>query len=170
MTIETQTNKVQYLGNGVATVFPVNFPVRESGHLRLFIMANGSQAEMITGFEVTGIDSATVSVVLDSPLPTGALMTILREVPLVQPMSLSNAGDFNAKTLEESDDNLAMQIQQIKEMTDRAVVAPESMNAGEVTYETLVNLKNSATLACDDAQAAASDAAGAASSAKVKAI
>ena len=158
MTIETQTNRVQYVGNGATTEFPVPFPVLQPDHLRLFLWQNNRQAEMTTGFTVVGAGTGSVSVRTDAPVAAGVKLTILREIPLTQMMDLQNGGDFNAETLEGSADILAMQIQQLDEKAGRAIVAPESMGSNEVTYETLADLKEEAEEAADQARTAAQSA------------
>gem|GEM_PF-6248070 len=128
MTIETQTNRVQYVGNSLATDFPVPFPVFRPEHLRLFLWRDGRQSEMIDGFMVLGAGTAQVTVRTQAPVPSGVRLTIIRQVPLVQPMDLINGGAFNAEILEGSDDNLEMQIQQLKEEIDRAIKVPIGSN------------------------------------------
>ena len=128
MTVETQTNKVQYQGNGVAKNFPVPFPVLAPEHLRLFLWANQAQTEITEGFSVIGAGSPAVTVALLSAPAAGATLTILRRMPLVQRMDLKNGGPFNADILEGSADFTLMLIQQLAEAVGRAFVAPESLN------------------------------------------
>ena len=154
MTVETQASRVQYMGSGLTTEFPVPFPVLRPEHLKLFLWAEDRQVELTRGYAVLGAGTPAVTVVLDTPPAPGATLTILRRMPLVQPMDLSNSGPFNAETLEGSADNLAMQIQQLKEEIGRAIVAPESLNAGEVTYSTLAELLGAAEAAVGEAREA----------------
>ncbi|MDR2935653.1 MAG: hypothetical protein LBV70_07260 [Candidatus Adiutrix sp.] len=155
MTVETQVNRVQYVGNGVAREFPVPFPVPRAEHLRLFLWANNRQTEMTEGFTVFGAGSAAVTAALDNALPMGVKLTILRRMPFVQPTDLMNSGPFHLEVIEGSDDNLAMQIQQLAEEVGRAIVAPESLEAGEVTYEKLAALLHDSEAALAAALAAA---------------
>ncbi len=124
MTVETRINKVKYVGDGAAAEFPAPFPVIDEGHLRLYLLADGAETEVLSGFSVIGAGTSAVSVRLDQPLAAGVGLTILRQLPLVQPMDLVNGGDFNAETLEESADNQVMQIQQLAEELDRAIKVP----------------------------------------------
>ena len=155
MTIETQINRVQYIGNSLATDFPVPFPVMRPEHLKLFLRRDNRQTELTQNFTVLGAGTAQVTVRTGEPVAAGTLLTIIREVPYVQPMSLMNGGAFNAEILEGSADNLAMQIQQLAEMAGRAVRAPESFEAGEVTYETLLELAEKAKAEAERAKAEA---------------
>jgi hypothetical protein len=156
MTVETQQNKVQYMGNGWATEFPLNFPLLRPEHLRLFLWANNRQSELTEGFTVLGAGTKAATVRLaEAPAP-GAVLTILRQVPLAQPMALSNSGPFNADTLEGCADNLEMQIQQLAEMAGRAVVMPAGLpdaeRAGRTNYEILLDLVAAAEAAGVQAQ------------------
>lgn len=156
MTVETQINKVRYLGNGAARVFPVPFPVWKPEHLSLYVWEK-RQTELTSGYAVVGAEpgSKSVSVTLDQPLAKGLTLTILRHVPYTQPMDLANGGAFSADTLEGSDDNLEMQIQQIAETLDRALLAPEGSPEGAISYEDLLDLRDRAQEAADRAEAAA---------------
>ena len=165
MAIETQVNKVQYVGNGVTTVFPVTFPVQDRDHLRLYLWAGNQQSKLEDGFTITGLGTNAINVVMDAPLPTGVKLTIMRIVPLKQLLDLTLGGSFDPDVLESALDNIVMQIQQLEEKTERALVAPESMNEGEVSYEGLVDLNNQSVQARNEAQAAAATAINAAGNA-----
>jgi hypothetical protein len=120
MTIDTQSSKTSYQGNN-AKEFPVPFPVFRAEHLHLYL----DTALMQPGtYTVYGIGSENVRVMLNSPLPPGKLLTILRLVPLVQPTDLQNGGNFNADVIEYTYDYQEMQIQQLKEEIGRAIKIP----------------------------------------------
>ena len=157
MTVETQTNKVQYQGNGVTREFPVPFRVLDPGHLRVFTWANNTQTEVTSGFSVIGAGSQSVAVVFAQAPAAGLLLTILRHMPIVQPMHIKDGGNFHASTLMHSADNIVMIIQQLAEEIGRAVVAPESLDR-TVQFEDLMNLLRGAEQALAAALAAADDA------------
>jgi len=152
MTVETQINRAQYVGNGHAADFPVPFPVPRPEHLRIFFWANGIQTEITEGFSVVGAGSPSVTVAMDRAPAEGVVLTILRRVPLVQPMVLKNGGNFNAEILEGSADNLVMQIQQVAEGLDRALIFPEGMPGERPDYASLAGLRNEAEAARDHAR------------------
>ena len=170
MTVETQVNRVRYLGNGLTTQFPIPFPVLQPGHLRLFLWWPDERQTEITAFTVLGAGTPAVTAALDAAPLAGTLLTILRQMPLTQPMDLMNGGPFNAETLEGSADNLAMQIQQLAEALERAVVMPEGLPDDERTnYQRLLDLRKAAEAARDEAREKADRAeawAGAAAEAK----
>lgn len=155
MTIETQTNRAQFVGNGVTTEFPVLFPVLQPYHLRLFLREGDSQTEMTEGFTVIGAGTAAVSVRTVSPIPAGVKLTILREVPLKQEMDLMNGGPFNAEKLEGSADIIVMQIQQLAERSDRSFQWPESETP---PYQSAQDYLNIVKISASQAQSASTEA------------
>lgn len=128
MTVETQENKVKYIGDGAAVVFPVPFPVAEPEHLRLYLLEGELETEITGGYEVIGAGTRDISVVMDQAPANGVRLTMLRRVPYTQPMDLENGGSFNAETLEGSADNQVLQIQQLAEESERTIKWPVSSN------------------------------------------
>ena len=53
MTVSTTTNKVDYIGNGVATSFAIPFPFLEQEHLKVYQLLNDVQTER-TDWTVSG--------------------------------------------------------------------------------------------------------------------
>jgi len=155
MTVETQCNRAQYIGNGLTTEFPVPFPVLRPEHLKLFLWADDHQTEVTGGYTVLGAGTSAVRVRLDKAPAAGSTLTILRRVPFIQPMALSNSGPFNPTTLEGSADNLAMQIQQLAEENERAIVFPEGLPGERPNYGLLAALGAEAAQARELARAEA---------------
>ena len=125
MVLESQESKVRYQGNGMATEWPVPFPVLREEHLHLIVTdANGKDTLINSNYEITGIREETVSVTYPmegEPLSSAHSLTIYRELPLVQQLDLENGGNFNAEVVERQLDNTVMQIQQIQEQIDRSI-------------------------------------------------
>ncbi len=125
MTIETQTNRVQYAGNGSAVNFPVPFPLYAEKHLQLILTGPDVDDTTLTdNYTVNGTGTANVSVTYPNsgpPMGAGYKLTITRQLPLVQELDLENGGAFNADNIEAALDVLEMQIQQIAEVSDRAI-------------------------------------------------
>ena len=115
MTVSTTTNKVSYIGNGVATSFAIPFPFLEQGHLKAYQLLNNVQTER-TDWTVSGGN------IIFTTAPTdGAQIVIMREVPLTQETDYRENEVLPAETLERNFDKLTMQVQQLKEQADRAV-------------------------------------------------
>ena len=115
MTVSTTTNKVAYIGNGVATSFAVPFPFLEKEHLKVWQLLNDVQMER-TDWTVSG-----GNMVFETAPADGAQILIMREVPLTQETDYRENEILPAETLERNFDKLTMQVQQLKEQAERAV-------------------------------------------------
>lgn len=144
MTIDTSTNKVIANGNGSTTNFTYSFIIPNADSLQvIYTDLTGTDTTLNPSlYTVTGLGDPAGGYVqyplVGSPIATGTRLTILRIVPLVQDMVISNQGTFNANALEDMADNLEMQIQQINEATDRTIkldvtVAGDAPILGEAT-------------------------------------
>ena len=115
MTINSQTNKVIYTGNGVATEFAIPFSFLEQGHIKVRQKLGDIQTERT---DWTVKDGNLIFA--DAP-ETGAEIAVIREVPLTQETDYRENEILPAETLERDFDKLTMQVQQLKEQIDRAV-------------------------------------------------
>lgn len=78
MTVSTTTNKVAYIGNGVATSFAIPFPFLEQGHLKVRQLLNNEQTDR-TDWTISGGNMVFATAPADD-----AQIVIMREVPLTQ--------------------------------------------------------------------------------------
>ena len=115
MTVSTETNKVSYIGNGIATTFAIPFPFLEKEHLKVRQLLNDVQTER-TDWTVSG-----GNMVFETAPANDAQIVIMREVPLTQETDYRENEILPAETLERNFDKLTMQVQQLKEQADRAV-------------------------------------------------
>lgn len=115
MTINSQTNKVIYTGNGVATEFAIPFSFLEQGHIKVRQKLDDIQTER-TDWEIRA-----GNLVFQTAPETGAEIAVIREVPLTQETDYRENEILPAETLERDFDKLTMQVQQLKEQIDRAV-------------------------------------------------
>ena len=115
MTVSSETNKVTYIGNGVATSFAIPFSFLEKEHLKVWQLLNGVQTER-TDWKVSGGN------LIFSIVPAlGAQIVIMREVPLTQETDYRENEVLPAETLERDFDKLTMQVQQLKEEQERSI-------------------------------------------------
>ncbi len=160
MTIETQTSKAQYLGDGTARLFPVPFTVYKTAHLQVIL--SGDQNDGVTlsgGYRAAGLESGMPTVELDVPPQRGERLTIARILPLTQALDLENGGKFDADSIEQGLDVLEMQIQQISEAVDRAVkVAITSDKSPEQLLDDLLGSADRACGCADEACRCAAEA------------
>ena len=115
MTVSTTTNKVAYIGNGIATTFAIPFPFLEREHLKVYQLLKDVQTER-TDWTVSGGNMVFATAPADD-----AQIVIMREVPLTQETDYRENEVLPAETLERNFDKLTMQIQQLKEQAERAV-------------------------------------------------
>ena len=115
MTVSTTTNKVVYIGNGIATTFAIPFPFLEREHLKVRQLLNNVQTER-SDWTVSG-----GNLVFATAPANDAQIVIMREVPLTQETDYRENEILPAETLERNFDKLTMQVQQLKEQADRAV-------------------------------------------------
>lgn len=129
MTLDTTLSKVQYQGNGVATVFPLPFKLLEDSHLKVVLTnAAGAGTPVAAGkYSITRSGSSTsVTYPLSgTPVPKGHRLTIYRYLPFDQVVDLVNAGAFHPRVIEEQGlDREEMQIQQLAEELGRSIKYP----------------------------------------------
>ena len=115
MTVSSQTNKVIYIGNGVAKEFAIPFSFLEQEHIKVRQKKNDIQTERTDWTVKSGN-----LVFADAP-ESGAEIAIVREVPLTQETDYRDNEILHAETLERNSDKLTMQVQQLAEKEDRAV-------------------------------------------------
>lgn len=115
MTVSSTTNKVTYIGNGIAAEFAVPFPFLEQEHLKVYQLLNDIQTER-TDWTVSG-----GNLVFETPPENGAMIVILREVPYTQETDYRENEILSAETLERNFDKLTMAVQQLEEKTGRSV-------------------------------------------------
>lgn len=117
-----------YIGDDVATEFAFSFRILEDEHIQVIQSADGVDTTLSLGsdYTVSGVGSASGSVILAAPLPTGETLTIIRSVPLTQTVDLQNQGGFFPDTVERMADLLTMAVQQQAERLNRAVLVSAS--------------------------------------------
>lgn len=176
MTIQSETNKILYTGNGSTTVFAYNFRVDNAGDMSVYI----DGVILATGWSIDGIGVPTGgNVTFDTAPADQATIALLREIAIYQLVDYVPYDPFPAETHEAALDKLTMICQQLAEEIGRALVAspdtpasvdnslpPYSAGKGIMWHETLEQM----TVSTDDfndivTDAAASETAAAASAA-----
>jgi len=117
MTVNSQQNKISYIGNGAAREFAVPFSFLDKSHLVVRQLLNGVQSER-TDWTVSG-----GTMTFDAPPADNAQIVIMRQVPLTQETDYRENEILSAETLERCFDKLTMQVQQLEEKAGRAVTA-----------------------------------------------
>ena len=115
MTVSSQTNKVIYIGNGVAKEFAIPFSFLEQQHIKVEQKQGSVQTERTDWTVKSG------NLVFAIAPENGAEIAIVREVPLTQETDYRNNEILHAETLKRNFDKLTMQVQQLAEKSARAV-------------------------------------------------
>ncbi|CNK23667.1 Tail fiber [Yersinia frederiksenii] len=128
MTVSTEINHEEFIGNGITTVFPYRFRILKASNM-VVVTVDLSGVERVlvldTDFSISGAGAyAGGNVTLSSPLPSGWGLILTRELPAVQETDLRNQGTFFAETHENAFDYLTMLIQQAMGWLDLALRRP----------------------------------------------
>jgi hypothetical protein len=128
MTVSTEVDHNDYIGNGVTTSFPYTFRIFKKYDLVVQVVdLNENITELIldTDYTATGAGGYTGgNVVLSSPLADGYQISISRELPVTQETDLRNQGKFFAEVHEDAFDKLTMLIQQVRSRLSLALRKP----------------------------------------------
>ena len=115
MTVSSQTNKIIYIGNGVAKEFAIPFSFLEQQHIKVEQKQGSVQTERTDWAVKNG------NLVFAIAPESGVEIAIVREVPLTQETDYRDNEILHAETLERNFDKLTMQVQQLAEKSARAV-------------------------------------------------
>ena len=127
MTVTTNTNRVQYVGDGSVSQFSVPFPFFYDTDLEVYTQASAAasvELKMLnTHYTITGNGESLTGEVdwTVTPPASGVSILIKRVIPQTQESDYVNNDTFNAETLEDDLDRSVMRDQQIQEELDRAV-------------------------------------------------
>lgn len=173
MALSTTHYQKVYSGNGVATVFPVDFAFLENEELSVVVTdASGTDVTSDYFYEITGGADAdglpatgdvtfTVSVPDDWTAPAvGTTVTITRATTLTQPVIIARSGAIAAKVFEGSLDRVTLQVQDVQGQVDAVEADVATLQAGSALLDAAVtNAEASATAAAASETAAAASAA-----------
>ncbi|HGW6097948.1 TPA: phage tail protein [Citrobacter freundii] len=128
MTVSTEVDHNDYIGNGVTTSFPYTFRIFKKSDLVVQVAdLNENITELVldTDYTVTGAGWYTGgNVILSTPLTSGYQVSISRELPVTQETDLRNQGKFFAEVHEDAFDKLTMLIQQVRSRLSLALRKP----------------------------------------------
>lgn len=128
-TISTPQSSIQIFGNGITSVFSVNFvPDSASNIAVIYTNASGvattlSPSQYSIAIPPTPIGQLWPSSfnltypISGSPIASNTSLTISRIIPLTQTTALSNQGNFYPKAVEAALDTTLMQLQQVSART-----------------------------------------------------
>lgn len=158
MTVSITTNKVSYIGNGIATSFAIPFPYLDISHLKVYQLLNDIQTERTDWTVQNG------NLIFETAPVMDAQIVIIRELPFIQETDYQENEILAAETLEKNFDSLTMQIQQLKEQADRAVTV--DLFDETAASDLLPSIRSAVSNAAEYAQSSAEQANNAAQSAQ----
>ncbi|WP_296085341.1 hypothetical protein [uncultured Agrobacterium sp.] len=167
MTVSSEVSVAgPFYGNGSTRTFPYAFKILDARHIRaVLISASGDVSDLSLDngdYSVTGIGSETGGdVIKTTPLLAGQTLTLVRRLPLTQETSLENQGAYYPEVVERRLDQMVMQIQSVKEATERSLtVEPGQEKPSMTQIAAAEGYAQGAKQSRDEASQFSSDAAG----------
>ena len=129
------------VGDGVSTVFNFTFFAYFASQIKVYTIDDDNVIVDVTADVVIAVNSSFIGgTVTFSPAPIDDLnILIQREVPYTQSTTFSNLTRYKEKSIEESLNNLEMQIQQIKDLALRSVSYLAIAGVTDATIETPID-------------------------------
>ena len=173
--IESTQNKLNFV-IGQSAVFPFNIRFFRPEDIKCFINKNNVQTELVRGVDFSverkeNYDNGAHITLLMEPLPSGAVLTILRSCDITQELALPENGKLPSAGMERQLDKLTMIAQQLSEEVGRSIkvgvgesdASPDALL--ESIYSAAASSEKNANEAARGASSASADAAKAAGSA-----
>lgn len=132
MTVSTEVDHNDYVGNGVTTQFPYTFRVFKKSDLVVTVLdlsQNMTTLILDTDYTVSGAGGYTGgNVTLSAPLTSGWKISITRVLPVTQETDLRNQGKFFAEVHENAFDKLTMLIQRALSLFGLSLKKPSTLS------------------------------------------
>lgn len=145
MTIQSQTTRVDYTGNGATTNFPVPFYWLQDADLLVIRTDNAYTPPTVatlalgTDYVVTGSGNQSGGSITTTVAPTATQkLSILRNVPFTQLTHYVPNDPFPAASHEQALDKLTMETQQLNEGLNRSLTLPPNVTGVSTALPTPV--------------------------------
>lgn len=152
MTVSSQTSTATFVGNGVATAFPLPFRFFDNGDIRAYFIdsVTGAATQMLLGTDYTLIGAGEPEVdgnalsLLTTTVPLASMrgLYVERVMQPVQGTDIVNQGQFFASTHEDVFDRLTMLIQQGFDGIGRALKRPVGKSYFDAEGRLISNVQN----------------------------
>lgn len=137
MSISSENNRNDYVGTGLLDEYDFTFLIFSASHLLVTTTDSDGNTDTLilnTDYTVDGTNNASGgTITLTSPLASGTQLSIRRVLPITQPTSISNQGDFYPETHEDTFDRGIMIDQQQQDELDRSIKIPETEDGNDFT-------------------------------------
>jgi len=130
MTVSSVPARSILLGNGATQTWSCNFEIPSTSAVAVIQQNTDSSTTLVSSslYTIVGAGAQSgfaITYPLTGPLlQTGQTLVAYRTVPYTQPTTLTNVGPFDATVVMGALDNLAFEIQQLLDASQRSVVAP----------------------------------------------
>lgn len=143
MTVSNQISRSgPYLADGIVTTFDRTFKLLSPGHLRVVQTLAGVDTDITTGFTQTGVPGEAGTVAFSAAPANGAQITLLRVVPVTQESDYSAQGSVDPEVIERDLDLVVMRQQDQAATFARALVAPPTDAAANLTIPSAAERAN----------------------------
>ncbi len=124
MTVQSETSKAVYIGDGVTNEFPVPFYFFDK-QINVYLNFSDTPLREFSDYTIENPESHNGGMVTMRQTPAnGDVISITRNVDLKQLITFLEGEDFPAKDYEIALDRLTMGLQQLRECIERAVLVP----------------------------------------------
>ena len=143
MTVQNTNYRADYTGNGVTVTFSVPFYFLQDSHIKVVKTDNSvspvtvTTLALVTDYTVSGAGNPSGGTITLVATPqTYHKITILRDVPYTQLTHYVPNDPFPAASHEAALDQLTMEVQQLAEITSRAMVLEDNVTGVDTTLPT----------------------------------
>lgn len=174
MSVESTERRIQFVGDGATVSFPFSFKVFAPTDVAVYVSSDAGEEKLTyaTDYAVALNDDQDASpggtVTVKTAVAKDVVLAAMSEVPYDQPMHVTPYGGFNPETLNDNSDRQCIQIQQLLEKVDRAIVVDptDTMTPGDLKQKLLGAAESATVVAKGYAEAAQASAEAAAGSAQ----
>lgn len=129
MTVSSTSNRKEYTGNGVTTVFAFPYKFIATTDIKVYV----ADVLQTSGYTV-GTPSDSGANVTFSVAPANlASVVIINDPDLLQSSALPSTGPFPSTTVERMVDKVTLQVQRIRDLINRSFTLPDSDTSGAST-------------------------------------
>lgn len=121
MTISNTQVRVNYVGDGSSTSFPIPFPFYLATDLLVILAGTALSA----GYSVSGGSGSTGTLVMASAPTSGQALQIVLNVPFTQLVNLVDGTSFPSATLNQVNDRSVQAILRLADRLSRSMAAPD---------------------------------------------
>jgi hypothetical protein len=112
--------RIQYMGDGVQTVFTYPFPIFADGDIKAY--EDGTLQTITTHYDVSGAGSDNGGTVAFVTAPANeAIVTLLRDLTIERSSDFQESGEFRAKVINDELDKIISMVQETEDALERTL-------------------------------------------------